>query len=191
MVRKNINAPEDEQTICVNCGFCCDGTLYRHAVLDPGEKGHLPEKIGQSLFTADEKDYFWLPCHYFSEKCTIYDLKRANVCSSYRCQLLKDYTGKKISMNDALRIVREACNMRRELMEQYKKVTGNDSQICFRQLLLELGKIQRAGSEKEPLKPDFDILRGRCNIFEALLIKHIRSSEDFESMMAGKQDKCQ
>ena len=174
-----------EQTICIKCGFCCDGTLFQHAHLDPGERGHLPEKIDQNSFTEEEKDFFMLPCGYFSEKCTIYDRQRANLCASYRCQLLKDFAEGKVELSDALQIVSEAMEMRAELFEQYKRISGDSRKLYFRQLLQELGKLQKAASEKEPLRMEYEILLARCNIFEALLIKHIRSAGDFECFMSG------
>lgn len=175
--------PPEEQLICVTCGYCCDGTLFMHAHLNPGERGNLPEKIEENSFIEEGKDYFRLPCQYFSEKCTIYDRKRADVCSSYRCQLLKDVAEGKVSMSDALETVHEARNMRDEIMEEYRRISGNSERINFRQLLLDLWKIQEAASEGEALSMDYEILLARCNIFEALLIKHFRSAEDFEKMI--------
>jgi hypothetical protein len=182
----------NEQAICVSCGFCCDGTLFLHAHLDPGERGNLPEKIEQNSYTKGEKDYFRLPCHYFYNKCTIYNSRRANICSSYRCQLLKDFAGGKLTQNDALFIVKEALNMRTDLMKQYKRVTGKSNDICFRQLQVDLGEILKSLPEEEPVNHDYEMLQAKCNIFEALLIKHIRSANDFENIMLttppGKND---
>ena len=74
---KTDQAPLQEQDICVTCGFCCDGTLFAHALLNPGEKGSLPERIEESVFSLDDRDYFHLPCRYFAGRCTIYDRQRA------------------------------------------------------------------------------------------------------------------
>lgn len=182
MSELNINALPDEQAICITCGFCCDGTIFFHAHLNPGERGQLPEKIEQNSYSEGENDYFLLPCHYFSEKCTIYDKKRADVCSSYRCQLLKDFAEERITIQDGLAVIKDARAMRKELMEHYRRISGNSEDLNFRQLLLELGKIMKSASEKDPVGSDYDILLARCNIFEALLIKHIRSSGDFDQM---------
>jgi hypothetical protein len=59
-------APLNEQVICTKCGFCCDGTLFLHAGLVPGERGSLPEKIEKNSFSYDGKDFFKLPCLYFN-----------------------------------------------------------------------------------------------------------------------------
>jgi hypothetical protein len=175
-------ASADEQSICVTCGFCCDGTLFLHAHLNAGERGCLPRKIEENSISEEGKDFFRLPCHYFSDRCTIYDSKRADVCSSYRCQLLKDFEDDKIRLADALMIVQEAREIRAELFEKFKLITGNKDGIYFRQILRELGRIQERCPADDPLKMEYDILQVRCNIFEALLIKHIRSAGDFEKM---------
>ena len=177
--------PPDEQLICVTCGFCCDGTLFLHAHLNPGERGsgELPEWIEQNNIVDEGKDYFTLPCHYFCEKCTIYDRKRADVCLSFRCQLLKDFAEGKLTVTEALNIVREAMTMRNTLTEEFRRVAGASEDLCFLQLLKELGKIQKANTDGEAYGKDIDIIQARCNILEALLIKYFRSVSDFEKMI--------
>lgn len=182
-------APEEEQSICLQCGFCCDGTLFLHAVLNPGGRGHLPEKIEQTSYSEAEKDYFRLPCRYFSTKCTIYDLAKPDVCGSYHCQVLKDFADRKIILPYALQVVREAMNMRTEIFEEYRRISGNKGDINFKQILIELGKKQKSVSERKAVSTDYEMLLARCNIFEALLIKHFRSAADFEKMMIVEEDK--
>jgi hypothetical protein len=184
-------APKEEQSICVTCGMCCDGTLFFHAHLNPGERGHLPEKIEENSFSKEGKDYFKLPCLYFTEKCTIYDRKRADVCSGYRCQLLMDFAEGKVIRSDATEIVKKAMDMREVIMKEYRRVTGNDESVTFRQLLLELGNIRKSAPGNEQSDMDYEILQARCNIFVALLTKHIRSASDFDKMMIGEEDKRQ
>jgi hypothetical protein len=177
--------PPDEQIICVGCGFCCDGTLFLHAHLEPGERGvgDLPGWIEENSISEEGKDYFTLPCGYFCEKCTIYDRKRADVCSSFRCQLLKDFTDGKVTLHDALAVVREAMKMRTALMEQYRRISGKSGDTVFRQMLVELGDMQKSASGASAGSIDYEMFVARCNIFETLLTKHIRSAEDFEKMI--------
>lgn len=178
-----LQGPVEEQSICVRCGFCCDGTLFLHAVLNSDERGHLPEKIEQNSYSEAEKDYFRLPCHYFSEKCTIYDRARADVCGSYRCQVLNDFADGKIILTDAMEVVREAMSIRTEIIDEYRRISGNNGDINFKQILIELGKTQKSVSERKAVSMDYEMLLARCNIFETLLIKHFRSAENFEKMI--------
>ena len=180
-----LQGPVEEQSICVKCGFCCDGTLFLHAHLNPGERGvgRLPEWIEENSISEDGKDYFPHPCHYFSEKCTIYDRARADVCGSYRCQVLNDFADGKIILTDAMEVVREAMSIRTEIIEEYRRISGNNGDINFKQILIELGKIQKSVPERKAVSMDYEMLLARCNIFEALLIKHFRSAENFEKMI--------
>ena len=146
--RREIKAPAAEQRICVGCGFCCDGTLFVNAGLNPGERGGLPEKIEQASFSEGGKDYFRLPCNYFSGKCTIYDRKRADVCSSYRCQLLKDFAAGKVAMDEALSTVRDAFELRNEIIEGFRRISGKEGAVYFRKILNDLGRIMRSGKER-------------------------------------------
>jgi|WetSurMetagenome_2_1015567.scaffolds.fasta_scaffold45567_4 hypothetical protein len=190
MPGKAKTSPVGEQDICVRCGFCCDGTLFVRACLSAGERGTLPAEIEKASFTERGSDYFRLPCNYFFSKCTIYDIPRANVCSEYRCQLLKDFDAGKVTKEEAMGIVADATKMRDSLLEQYKKISGRKEKISFQRLLTELGRIQGNDTGKEPLNNEYDILLAGCNIFEALMTKYIRSKSDFDKMM-GEESKVQ
>jgi hypothetical protein len=172
-----------EQAICISCGLCCDGTLFQHAHLNAGERDGLPEKMRSAWFSEGEKEYFRLPCGYFGGKCTIYDKHKANVCSSYRCQLLRDFAEGKVLLDEALEVVKDACKTRDELLAEYRRITGFEGKLFFRLVQDELAK----AGEKEDLphekKNELSLLQAKCNIFEALLIKHIRSADDFKKMI--------
>ena len=172
-----------EQEICVTCGFCCDGTLFAYALLNPGEKGRLPVKIEENLFSRAEQDYFHLPCRYFAGRCTIYDRQRADVCGSYRCQLLRDFSEGIITYGQALGMVERAKQVRSELMEQYSLLTGKRESVHFMKVLKEAGNNLLQEGDTVSAAMDRELFLARCNIFEALLIKHFRSADDFEKLV--------
>mgnify|MGYP000933622400 FL=1 len=193
---ERVMAPENEQAVCLTCGFCCDGTLFGHAVLKPDEKGNLPPLIEQNVFRQEGKDYFRLPCLYFSGRCTIYESPRADVCGAYRCRLLADMEAGKISSGEAVEIVRNADRMRKEITDAYRILTSSSDGEPLTVVLRELGRRHEpaagAGSEDtrhEPVAddatndPGYELLQVRCNILEALLIKHFRPEGDFESLV--------
>ena len=180
---KSDKAPLKEQEICVTCGFCCDGTLFAHALLNPGEKGNLPQRIEENAFTRAERDYFHLPCSYFTGRCTIYDRQRADVCGSYRCQLLRDFSEGNITYRQALGMVERAKQVRSELMEQYSLLTGKRDNIHFMKVLKEAGNNLLQEGDTVSAAMDHELFLARCNIFEALLIKHFRSADDIEKLV--------
>lgn len=176
-------APENEQAVCLECGLCCDGTLFGHAELGPGEKGHLPDLIEQRVFMLGGKDYFRLPCLYFKGKCTIYGNPRAEVCGSYRCRLLSDMGEGKVSPEEAMEIVRRAVEMRNRLVSAYSIFRPGEEMLPFTRILRELGKLNESKAGNDVSGAEYEIIQAQCNIFEALLIRHFRPSGDFEKIV--------
>lgn len=176
-------APEQEQRICVRCGFCCDGTLFQHAHLNDGERGALPEEIEKAAFSEGGRDYFRLPCRYFSGKCTIYGHQRAYVCGSYRCQLLKDLSDGRVTSDEARDTVLRAHEIRRQIIRDFRRITRSKKRLYFRQVLTEMGRLHKSPGVNKLTEEPADVLIARCNIFEALLIRHFRSADDFEKLV--------
>ena len=84
---------------------------------------------------------------------------------------------------DSLETVHGARGMRYGIMEEYRRISGNSEGSISGSCFLILGKFRRSVSEEKPLSMDYEMLLARCNIFEALLIKHFRSAEDFDKMI--------
>lgn len=184
---KSSMAPEREQTVCLSCGLCCDGTLFGHAVLKPGEKGNLPSLIEQRVFMIGEKDYFRLPCLYFLGRCTIYSSKRADVCGSFRCRLLSEMSEGRISFEKALEIIKGAVIMRNSLQEEYRSFPESPGILPLTEIMKVLGNYHNSIDYDGRPDTRYELLLARCNIFEALLIKHFRPEGAFNSLVM-KQD---
>lgn len=86
-------------------------------------------------------------------------------------------------MEEAGRIVSEGILIRRGILDDYHRITGNSKITTFKKVLSELGNIWN--STEESLKSDFEyeMLQAKCNIFEALLIKYFRPSADFDKLV--------
>ncbi len=179
-----VESPLDEQEICVGCGLCCDGTLFNHAVLQPGEQGNLPVEIEQRYGREGEYEFFTLPCAYFCGKCTIYGQKRASICSDFRCQLLINFSANKLTKANAIKVVDNALIYKTEIYQLYKQIFGRHYTLSFRNLLIELGKYTETMPENDPLKTSIELLRTKCIIFETLLIKNFKSLKNFEQMIS-------
>ena len=183
-----VGSPLAEQEICVNCGLCCDGTLFSNADVVSGEKSNLPEKIEQRYSKEDDYESFRLPCPYFCGQCTIYDKKKPIVCSAYRCQLLKDVSSGKVTQADALKTVANTLKFRAEIYQLYKQIFGRDCTLHFRAMLFELGQFQIDNPEKTALSLSVDLLKIKCDIYETLLIKKFKSIKNFERMVNTSTD---
>jgi hypothetical protein len=178
-----------EQQICLTCGFCCDGTLFYRATLEPLEKGNLPENMEKSYYKKDDKEYFKLPCFYFDKKCTIYNKKKAHICSAFRCQLLENFSNNKISLSEALQIIRNSKQIRDELLEEYNKLSGIIAFSNFSELKINKDKNQKEQDLINCNSIEWKIFNGKYYIFESLLIKYFKSEKNFQEMIDTEIDK--
>ena len=123
-----------EQELCVTCGLCCDGTLFKHALSFEGEK-LLPYMIP---FQDDKGDHwFKLPCPHFKQCCTVYEQKRPKICGSFKCQLLNDLNKQKISFADAHSSVG---NIKRQISRLHSLIPNYDKKFTLQENFLNFQK---------------------------------------------------
>ncbi len=178
-----MQSPILEQEICVTCGMCCDGTLFSNAILQPGEKGHLPAAMEKSYTKTDAGEFFKLPCSYFHGKCSIYDQKKAHVCSAFRCNLLKDFSEDKISQADAFIIVENAIKQRDEVIHLARTVFETTENMYLKSILEKIGKTEEDEDTAITTHPSFNLLKIKAIILETLLLRHFKSKESFDKMI--------
>ena len=96
---------EAESALCLQCGLCCDGTLFDTGTLEVGEDAPLPE--GQIIVVErtdkrPSKREFRLPCARIDgTACTIYP-ERPVACRTFTCKLLKHFRAGETSQADCL-----------------------------------------------------------------------------------------
>ncbi|MRR24299.1 hypothetical protein EG830_15110 [bacterium] len=84
---------------------------------------------------------------------------------------------------EALETVQRARLLRADIMEAYKVFSCKGEELPLTGILRELGRYHERVSGAGKPDPGYDMLQARCNIFEALLIRHFRPESDFESMV--------
>ena len=104
--------------ICIQCGLCCDGTLFTKAKIKNSEDELLAKSLGLTIFSnSDSQIFFEQPCQLFNKTCTIYDKPRPNCCSKFICQPLQKVRTNDIIFIDAENQILLALEIRRQVME--------------------------------------------------------------------------
>lgn len=92
--------------LCLQCGLCCDGTLFRHVEISAPERERLVQ-LGIGVGVRRKHDVMWLPCGKLEgRKCTIY-AQRPGGCDRFVCSLGKKLTAKEVTYEEAVLRVRE------------------------------------------------------------------------------------
>lgn len=100
-------ATATENAPCLDCGMCCDGTLYSFVHLKGSERLKA-DKLGTTRKEIDGKPVFLEPCPALSgTACTIY-ADRFHTCRTYRCATLKALDEGGIDHGEAMRRIHVA-----------------------------------------------------------------------------------
>ena len=147
---KTMSDTSAAQSLCKNCGFCCDDTLFPHAVIKKNEI--LPPGFVEEVEKGER--YFKLPCPHFDGLCTIYD-QRPRICRTFECSVLEQCNKGETSFEEAAQLIaqlkRQKARINR-LLSPYPGATLVDRYSEFkRQHIAELKSPQFRLAHKELL----------------------------------------
>ena len=124
MTRVNVTtagSPEpidrDDSDLCLECGICCDGTLFGAIVVHIPEREFV-ESLGLPVSEDPEYGGFVapLPCSAFvGGRCALYEVGRPMTCGSYRCGVVTEYTAGTVGRDDSLVVIERVRSLAREL----------------------------------------------------------------------------
>jgi len=102
--------------LCKACGLCCTGHLFSWVRLKAVELTPL-EKLGLNVIRSDPRQRgFTQPCPMWNGICTIYQSNHyPRGCDSYKCKLLRELLDESVVLPKALRTVKQAMKMIREV----------------------------------------------------------------------------
>ena len=115
---------KDRNSLCLQCGLCCNGAIFGDVKLQPGESSRRLKQLGLPLLPgrAGCAARFTQPCCAFQNGlCQIY-AERPHHCREFECLLLKRVHAGDVEYSEALRTVQTArkrlagvCTLLREL----------------------------------------------------------------------------
>ncbi len=93
-------AAEEGSSLCIDCGLCCDGTLFARARVRP-EFARATIELGFHVAPHGEHLSFSLPCARLDGTCcTMYET-RPVVCRAFRCALLVELDAGEVTLDAA------------------------------------------------------------------------------------------
>ncbi len=127
------NEDLNAQSICQTCGLCCDGTLFAYVLLKAGDNNPHIAEATKTIF-GDGQAGITQPCRFHRKQlCSIYDLGRPHSCKAFRCMLLRRYTNREVTKEEALgqiaETLRKIDRVRRKMQTQVGKPMANLTQL--------------------------------------------------------------
>ncbi len=114
--------PTDSNSLCLECGLCCNGVIFANGQLQPSDDVKRLRSLGLR-FAPNAKSQvrnpkFLQPCAAFDGcRCDIYS-ERPHYCRQFECLLLKSVNDGRTEKAAALRTIRTA----RQRVEKVKRL---------------------------------------------------------------------
>ena len=107
-----MNPPDAINQLCLACGLCCNGVLFRDVELQDGDDLKTLQKLGLTIRpsrSASRTPRFAQPCAALcsDNRCRIYE-ERPRRCRDFDCGVLKGVIHGELEVDDALRLIRRA-----------------------------------------------------------------------------------
>lgn len=94
-----------DNAICIDCGLCCNGTMFHAIDLDPSDDVRVLLTRGAVMVTDAQSKRFHQPCPGFDgSHCLVYE-SRPSACRSFTCSLLTSVTSGRTSPDEARSII--------------------------------------------------------------------------------------
>ena len=99
--------PEGLSALCVACGLCCDGSLFRFLPVEPGDAG-AHRALGLPVVKQSGRLAMPLPCAKLEARCCTVYAQRPPGCRAFVCHLGHRLERKEVGFAHALGVVQQA-----------------------------------------------------------------------------------
>jgi len=130
-----MSAPTD--TLCLQCGLCCNGVLFADVRPEPGDKSHL--FAGRSRVNQ--------PCPAFDHgtcACAIYAERPAR-CRKFECRQLLGVQADEITTDDALKRIRKARQLAAKVERLLAELAHNETRLSLSRRFRRCQRAAEAG----------------------------------------------
>jgi uncharacterized protein len=123
--------PVAEQ-LCVACGLCCNGVLFKDVELQQGDAADRLKALGLPLERLRCKARFAQPCLALGDdcRCRIY-ADRPRRCREFECALFKEVQAGRVESAAALRTIRAALQRADKVQRLLQKLGDTDVQVAL------------------------------------------------------------
>ena len=129
------------EQLCLTCGICCNGVLFKDVQLQPGDDAEALKALGLSLQRRSCKARFAQPCVALAaeNRCRIY-AERPVRCRDFECALFKAVQAGKLEAAAALCTIRATLGRANEVRRLLRVLGDQDDRTA---LSLRFKRVQR------------------------------------------------
>jgi Fe-S-cluster containining protein len=145
----NVN---DSNSLCLECGLCCNGVIFADVQLRRGDDAQRLRALGLTLAQKSKAgaEKFKQPCVAFGEcKCLIYS-ERPTYCREFECLLLKSVKTAETKIGEARRLIRSALQQAENVKTLLRRLGDADETLALSKRFQRVRrKVERGPYQKE------------------------------------------
>ena len=120
----------DANSICRECGLCCNGVIFADVQLRPGDDARRLRALGLA-FVKSKALKFKQPCTGFGGcQCNIYS-ERPIYCREFDCLLLKGVKAGEVKMSEARKVIRSALKNAEKVKTLLRQLGDTDETLAL------------------------------------------------------------
>jgi Fe-S-cluster containining protein len=127
--------PRDANSLCLECGLCCNGVIFADVQLQSGDNAARLQVLGLAFLKNRKSPIvnrkFRQPCTAFAGcKCNIYS-ERPTYCREFECLLLKHVKAGEIEPGQALRTIRSTLKQVENVKNLLRQLGDTDETLAL------------------------------------------------------------
>jgi hypothetical protein len=126
--------PPNSNSLCLECGLCCNGVIFANVQLQPGDNAARLKSIGLAISSRSSKagvQQFKQPCTAFDGcECQIYS-ERPKYCRQFECLLLKSVKAGHTNPSSAPKVIRSALRRVKKVKRLLGELGDTDEHVAL------------------------------------------------------------
>jgi len=128
-------AEPDANSLCRECGLCCNGVIFADVQLQSGDNATRLRALGLAFLKNRKSPIvnrkFSQPCTAFAGcECKIYS-ERPTYCREFECLLLKSVKAGDVEVTDARRVIRSALRQAEKVKNLLRQLGDTDESVAL------------------------------------------------------------
>jgi uncharacterized protein len=145
-------AEPDANSLCRECGLCCNGVIFADVRLRPADNAARLRALGLAFIEKSRAgiEKFRQPCIAFGGcQCNIYS-DRPKYCREFECILLKSVNAGEVKTSDARKVIRSALRQAEKVKNLLRQLGDTDETIALSKRFQRLRrKVERGPHDKD------------------------------------------
>ncbi len=146
------------EQLCLKCGLCCNGVIFRDVELQPGDNAARLQSLGlhvRAPRTAAGRAKFPQPCAALDGcRCRIY-ADRPTYCRQFECALFKAVRAGRIDVSAALHLIRTTRDRAARVLRLLHELGDTDERASLAVRFRKVAKRLHAGAPTEEAADTF------------------------------------